>query len=127
MDIPLLTIAFPGAVRRYEKRETLHSAQTESRILEINNRLDDVLTLTAAAHRQQQASSQLHTLSALLLDWACGVALVPLSLAWKIMCLPAKAMELVTGAGGSAVTAAAAARGKIGGPGRGAGKRRLKG
>ncbi|KAA8901727.1 hypothetical protein FN846DRAFT_754103, partial [Sphaerosporella brunnea] len=87
--------ALNRAVRRYEKREVLHSAQTESRILEINNRLNDVITLTAAAQRKQAQ----HTFAALLLDWACGFVLAPLSLTWKIMCLPAKAVELVTGAG----------------------------
>jgi hypothetical protein len=112
---PLLTI-LEGAVRRYEKRETLHSAQTESRILEINNRLNDVLSLTAAAHRQQGP----HTLSTLFLDWACGLLLMPFSATWKVMCLPAKAMELVMGAGGSSTA------GGLGG-GRSAGKRRLKG
>lgn len=77
-----------GAVRRYERKEALQSAQTETRILEINHRL----ALTAASARAaQQQRYRCDTLSAALLDYACGVMTVPFSIAWKLVSLPLRA------------------------------------
>ncbi|CAZ81504.1 unnamed protein product [Tuber melanosporum] len=87
--------ALTRAVRRYEKRETVHSAQTENRILEIDNRLNDVLTLTAAASARQNHT----TFSMILFEWACAAIVIPFSLTWKLISLPAKAVETLAGFG----------------------------
>jgi hypothetical protein len=85
-----------GAVRRYEKRETVRSAQTENRILEIDGRLSDVLTLAAAASARQSRA----TFSMVLLEWICAAIVIPFSLTWKLVSLPAKAVETLAGFGG---------------------------
>ncbi|CUS10942.1 unnamed protein product [Tuber aestivum] len=85
--------ALTRAVRRYEKRETVHSAQTENRILEIDNRLNDVLTLTAAASAGQKHT----TFSMTLFQCACAAIVIPFSLTWRLISLPARAVEALAG------------------------------
>ncbi|RPB05693.1 hypothetical protein L873DRAFT_1661741 [Choiromyces venosus 120613-1] len=85
--------ALTRAVRRYEKRETVHSAQTENRILEIDSRLNDVLTLAAAASARQNHT----TFSMILFEWACAAIVIPFSLTWKLISLPAKGVETLAG------------------------------
>lgn len=102
-------------MRRYEKKEALHSAQTEARIKDINCRLDDVITLAAAASARQQREQRSAgtTLATLLTEWLLGMLLVPFELAWTVVCLPKRA---VAGLG------IAAKRGGAAVGGRGAGR-----
>lgn len=74
-----------GAVRRYERKEALQSAQMETRILEINRRL--AVAAAAAAQQQQRQHFDTHLL-AVVLDYACGVMMVPFSMVWKLVSLP---------------------------------------
>lgn len=71
----------------------MHSAHTETRILEIDSRLNDVLTLAAAASARQNDTS----VSVLLLEWTCTVFVIPFTLAWRLLSLPARAVETVAG------------------------------
>lgn len=82
--------ALNRAVRRYEKNEAMHSQQTESRISEIDTKLNNFVSLAAAATRNQQ------TITILLFEWACAVLVLPFALAWKVVSLPAKAVETLT-------------------------------
>lgn len=84
--------ALNRAVRRYEKKEALHSAQIETRIVEIDGRLNDVLTLAAAASVKSQP-----TFSGILLEWICALIIAPFAIAWKIVSFPARAVETLTG------------------------------
>lgn len=79
-----------GAVRRYERKEAMHSQHTESRISEIDTRLNDIVSIAAAATRNQQ------TITLLLFEWVCAVLVLPFALAWKVVSLPAKAVETLT-------------------------------
>lgn len=71
----------------------MHSAHTETRILEIDSRLNDVLTLAAAASARQHETS----VSVLLMEWTCAVVVIPFTLAWRLLSLPARAVETVAG------------------------------
>lgn len=52
-----------------------------------------MLTLTAAASARQQGT----TVSVLLLEWMCAVVVIPFTLVWRLLSLPAKAVETVAG------------------------------
>ncbi|KAF8539240.1 hypothetical protein BDD12DRAFT_910257 [Trichophaea hybrida] len=84
--------ALNRAVRRYEKKEALQSAQTETRILEMNHRL---ALAVAASAKQQQQQYRGDTFSAILFEYAYGMMLVPFSIAWKLVSLPVRAGRVV--------------------------------
>ncbi|MCJ1308185.1 hypothetical protein MMC25_001837 [Agyrium rufum] len=66
------------AVRRYEKRTTLLTLQTESRLQHLESRLADAITLAAAAERNVADNSRRGGGSAkVLLDWLCAFIVVP--------------------------------------------------
>ena len=104
-----------GAVRRYEKKEALHSAQTESRIVDINSRLNDVIALAAAASSQQVlrrggGGGGAEAFSQALARWAVGLAAMPFELAWKVAVeLPTSACETVARTAGNLLV-----RGRVG-------------
>jgi hypothetical protein len=83
-----------GAVRRYERKDAIQSAQTEARIVELDNQLKDVLTLAAAAGSTQRRE----TFSGMLVEWISGVVVVPFLMLWKFVSLLARAVEMVIGA-----------------------------
>ncbi|KAI5849485.1 hypothetical protein DFP73DRAFT_295592 [Morchella snyderi] len=83
--------ALNRAVRRYEKKEALHSLHTETRIHEIDARLNDILTLAAAASARQKEQ----TLAGVLLQWSFALLVAPVSFAWSVVSLPAKAVETI--------------------------------
>ncbi|KAI5790180.1 hypothetical protein EDC01DRAFT_788463 [Geopyxis carbonaria] len=74
--------ALNRAVRRYEKKEAAAAALTDTRISEIDGRLHDVLAQAAARQRPPRIAA--------LLRW-------PFALAWRVVALPARAVEVVTG------------------------------
>lgn len=70
--------ALNRAVRRYEKRATLLSMQTESRLQDLESRMADAITLAAAAERSIHAEKLSGKSSTLvLLDWVCATVVVP--------------------------------------------------
>jgi signal transduction histidine kinase len=84
--------ALNRAVRRYEKKEAMHSALTENRIHEIDIKLNDVVSLaTAATARQNQQA-----ITMIVFQWCAAVLVLPFALAWKVISLPAKAVESLT-------------------------------
>ena len=109
-----------GAVRRYEKKEALQSAQTETRILEINRRL--AVAAAAAAQQQQQQQQQQQrqhsdTHLAAVLDCACGAMMALFSIVWKLVSLPLRMGRMVVlheslGGGATRRRAAAASSGR---------------
>lgn len=80
--------ALNRAVRRYEKRATLLTLQTESRIQDLESRMADAITLAAAAERGNSSSRR--GSAAVLLDWACAAIVVPVQAGWTMAVLPAK-------------------------------------
>ena len=101
--------ALNRAVRRYEKRATLLSLQTESRLQDLEKRLGDAITLAAAAERSSQSSRQRRASGVgLVFDLFDGVAAVmslPVQFCWTVVTLPWRVFaslmgSVVTGAEG---------------------------
>ena len=81
--------ALNRAVRRYEKRTTLLSMQTESRLQELEKRLSDAITLAAAAERSSQVNRQRRGLGVTaIVDWVAMMAVLPMQIGWSIITLP---------------------------------------
>ena len=87
--------ALNRAVRRYEKRATLLTLQTESRLQDLESRMADAISLAAAAERGNLASRR--GSAAVLLDWACASIVVPASAAWTMMILPGRILGKTMG------------------------------
>lgn len=81
--------ALNRAVRRYEKRATLLTLQTESRLQDLESRMADAITLAAAAERSNASSRR--GSAAVLLDWVCAVFVLPVQTGWTLAIFPARA------------------------------------
>ncbi len=81
--------ALNRAVRRYEKRATLLSMQTESRLQDLESRMADAITLAAAAERSN-ARKPKHGSALMLLDWLCAAVILPVRTIKVCINLPAK-------------------------------------
>ncbi|RFU24070.1 hypothetical protein B7463_g12268, partial [Scytalidium lignicola] len=84
--------ALNRAVRRYEKRATLQTFQTESRLSELESKVNDAISLAAAAANSRHAS---HGIVAVLFDWAMAAAIFPLHMFAILTSLPFKATMLL--------------------------------
>lgn len=86
--------ALNRAVRRYEKRATLLSLQTESRLQDLEKRLGDAITLAAAAERSSQSSRQRRGsgvgLMFDLIDDMAAIVSLPIQICWTVLTLPWK-------------------------------------
>ncbi|MCJ1434069.1 hypothetical protein MMC27_003435 [Xylographa pallens] len=80
--------ALNRAVRRYEKRATILTMQTEARLQDLEARMADAITLAAAAERSTSQKKQ--GSAGILLDWMCAAVVLPAQTAWNVMSLPAK-------------------------------------
>ena len=84
--------ALNRAVRRYEKRTTLLSLQTESRLQDLEKRLGDAITLAAAAERSSQSSRQRRGSGVgvvlNLFDDMAAMLTWPIQLCWTVLTLP---------------------------------------
>lgn len=87
--------ALNRAVRRYEKRTTISSLQTESRLQDLESRLKDVVVLAAAA--QRNADSRSGGFSLVLLNWLCAVVVVPVQVVNFVVSLPLRAVQWAAG------------------------------
>ena len=84
--------ALNRAVRRYEKRATLLSMQTESRLQDLEYRMADAITLAAAVERSITQRPK-HSSAFTLLDWVCAVIVIPVQTIMVCTNLPAKAVR----------------------------------
>jgi hypothetical protein len=108
--------ALNRAVRRYEKRATLLTMQTEARLQDLEARMADAITLAAAAERnglnKQRGSA------AILFDFACASVVVPVQIGWSLLSMPAriagKALEAIEGYFGRTVRTELKTAGKMG-------------
>ena len=80
--------ALNRAIRRYEKRTTVLAMQTESRLQDLETRMNDAITLAAAAERT--VAQNRHGSASVLLDWACAIVVLPTQAAWAVLGLPAR-------------------------------------
>lgn len=90
--------ALNRAVRRYEKRATLLTMQTESRLQDLEARMSDAITLAAAAERTSYLKTSRRGSAFVLLDWICAAVVLPVQAAWTLGSLPAKAATTALGA-----------------------------
>jgi DNA uptake protein ComE-like DNA-binding protein len=79
--------ALNRAVRRYEKRATIQTMQTESRLLDIEARLTDAISLAAAAAQNGQ---QRYGFMSMLVDWIAAGLVLPLQAVGVLASLPFK-------------------------------------
>ena len=93
--------ALNRAVRRYEKRTTLLSLQTESRLQDLEKRLGDAITLAAAAERSSQSSRQRRGsgigLVFSLFDDVAAVLSLPIQMFWTVLTLPWRVIASLSG------------------------------
>ncbi|KAK4690689.1 hypothetical protein P7C71_g6159, partial [Lecanoromycetidae sp. Uapishka_2] len=83
--------ALNRAVRRYEKRATLLTMQTESRLQELEKRMGDAITLAAAAERSSQSNRQRGNSGvSLMIDWIATMVMLPIQIGWTILSFPGK-------------------------------------
>ena len=81
--------ALNRAVRRYEKRATVQTMQTESRLADLEARLNDALSLAAVAAQSGQQRHQSY--GTVLFEWSCAAIVLPLQALFAFFKLPAKA------------------------------------
>jgi hypothetical protein len=86
--------ALNRAVRRYEKRTTISSLQTEARLQDLESRLNDVVVLAAAA--QRNAENQPKNFMLILLNWMCAAVVLPTQFVWFVAYLPIQAAQRAT-------------------------------
>ncbi|KAG9247060.1 hypothetical protein BJ878DRAFT_415702 [Calycina marina] len=79
--------ALNRTVRRYEKRATLHTFQTESRLLGLEARLNDAISLAAAAANNGQRQQGF---TATIIEWIAASIVLPLHAFTTIAALPLK-------------------------------------
>ncbi|KAL9125702.1 MAG: hypothetical protein Q9217_005131 [Psora testacea] len=92
--------ALNRAVRRYEKRATLLTMQTESRLQELEGKLTDAITLAAAAERSSQASNKRPGSGVVfLVDWIGKALVLPMQMAWAVVSLPAQVVAALSAYG----------------------------
>ena len=93
--------ALNRAVRRYEKRATLLSLQTESRLQDLEKRLGDAITLAAAAERSSQSSRQRRGSGVGvvldLFDDVAAVVSLPIQICWSVVTLPWRVVASLVG------------------------------
>ncbi|KAF3901830.1 hypothetical protein AA313_de0207740 [Arthrobotrys entomopaga] len=86
--------ALNRAVRRYERKEAMQSAQTEERLAYLDRRLNDALTLAAAAAASAQ-DNQTSSLGQFLTTWILWSFSIPFVILVKIIALLIRAIETI--------------------------------
>ena len=95
--------ALNRAVRRYEKRATLQAFQTESRLHELEARLNDAISLAAAAANNGQRQ---RGFTGIVIEWAATAIVLPVQAFGALAALPFKTMVMLINYGKSKVIGA---------------------
>ncbi|KAH7360991.1 hypothetical protein BKA65DRAFT_523798 [Rhexocercosporidium sp. MPI-PUGE-AT-0058] len=77
--------ALNRAVRRYEKRATLQAFQTESRLHDLESRLNDAISLAAAAANNTQNR---RGFTGIIVEWAASAVVLPVQALGALVSLP---------------------------------------
>lgn len=93
--------ALNRATRRYEKRATLQAFQTESKLQEIEARLNDAISLAAAVANN---GLRPHGFTGIIVEWAATAVVLPLQALSVIARLPFKTLNALIGFGRKRVT-----------------------
>lgn len=86
--------ALNRAMRRYEKRITISSVQVEARLQDLETRLNDVVSLAAAAQRHADRKSDNY--ANILFNWVCGTVVVPVQWVVYVSSIPGKVLSSAT-------------------------------
>jgi hypothetical protein len=86
--------ALNRAVRRYEKRTTISSLQTEARLQDLESRLTDVVVLAAAAQRNAEKTPK--NFIVILLNWLCAIVVLPVQAAVFLSYVPSRIFKWAT-------------------------------
>lgn len=89
--------ALNRAVRRYEKRATLQTMQTESRLFDIEARLGDAIALAAAAAKHGSRGG----VGSVLIESVGKILILPVQLAGALVRFPFRAISGIVGSGKS--------------------------
>ena len=81
--------ALERAVRRYEKRATTLTILTEQRLQSLESRIQDALSLAAAAAHSSQKPGKIVT----LLSWLSKLITIPFEAAWLLLAWPINVVE----------------------------------
>ncbi|KAK2800681.1 hypothetical protein FQN50_008065 [Emmonsiellopsis sp. PD_5] len=79
--------ALNRAMRRYEKRTALTAIETETRLQQLEKRINDAISLSVTTQRRKSAAERRSPLL-ILLDWLCAVVVVPVQMAWEVVRMP---------------------------------------
>ncbi|KAK2781979.1 hypothetical protein FQN53_000229 [Emmonsiellopsis sp. PD_33] len=79
--------ALNRAMRRYEKRTALTAIETETRLQQLEKRINDAISLSATTQRRNSAAERRSPLF-ILLDWLFAVVVVPVRMAWEVVRMP---------------------------------------
>lgn len=85
--------ALNRAVRRYEKRAALQAMQTESRLLDLEARLGDAISLAAAATRSSHSKGTVAT----IIEWIGAAVLLPWQVVGSVMQVPFGIIKRILG------------------------------
>jgi len=95
--------ALNRAVRRYEKRATLQAFQTESRLQELEARLNDAISLAAAAANNGQRQ---RGFTGIIVEWAATAIVLPVQAFGALAALPLKTIIAIISYGKKRVVGA---------------------
>ncbi|KAK2734642.1 hypothetical protein FQN55_002565 [Onygenales sp. PD_40] len=79
--------ALNRAMRRYEKRTALTAIETETRLQQLEKRINDAISLSVTTQRRNSAAERRSPLF-ILLDWLFAVVVVPAQMAWEVVRMP---------------------------------------
>ncbi|OJD18759.1 hypothetical protein AJ78_01230 [Emergomyces pasteurianus Ep9510] len=84
--------ALTRAMRRYERRTALQTHETETRLQSLEKRLNDTISLNAAAAAAAQRSSTVPHSSPVFtsLNWMCCAVVLPAQVVWGLCCMPVR-------------------------------------
>jgi hypothetical protein len=92
--------ALNRAVRRYEKRATLQAFQTESRLVNLESRLTDAISLAAAAANNGQRN---RGFTGIIIEWAATAIVLPIQALGAIASFPFRTAVAIINYGKSKV------------------------
>ncbi|KHJ32967.1 hypothetical protein EV44_g2120 [Erysiphe necator] len=84
--------ALNRAVRRYEKRATVQAFQTDSRLQELESRLNDYISLAAAAAANNRNRRQIFIID--MIEWALAAIVQPFRIVSSLVSLPLSLINL---------------------------------
>lgn len=85
--------ALNRAMRRYEKRFTISATQIETRLHELEARMQDTIILAAAT--QRNANKQSGRYAPILLNWVSAMIVVPVRYVVNLVTLPQRALTTI--------------------------------